>query len=80
MNFTQPHLDELNLLIQFDVSSAATGLKVHSDAQPALQAAAQRLFDKGLCTQPDGGYLTHEGIEMAEIALRLMHVLNSALK
>ncbi len=30
MKFSQLHLDELNLLVQFDISSAATGIKVHS--------------------------------------------------
>ena len=78
MKFSPQHLDELNLLIQFDVSSAATGIKVHSDAPEALQAAAKRLHEKGLCSLPDGGYLTHEGIEMAELTQRLLYVLTHA--
>lgn len=66
MTLTQEHLNELNLLLQFDLSSAATGIKVRSDAPNDTQKAASQLFHKGLCTQPDGGYLTDEGIEIAE--------------
>ncbi|WP_159204120.1 TIGR02647 family protein, partial [Klebsiella pneumoniae] len=47
MKFTQQHIDELNLLLQFDLSSAATGIKVHHDASEAVQAAVVRLYNKG---------------------------------
>jgi len=77
MKFTQQHIDELNLLLQFDLSSAATGIKVHQEATEAMQAAVVRLYNKGLCTQPDGGYLTDEGIEIAEHADRVLRVLNA---
>ncbi|MBD0785408.1 TIGR02647 family protein [Vibrio sp. Y2-5] len=77
MKFSQQHLDELNLLVQFDISSAATGIKVHNEAGEAMQEAAKRLHDKGLCTLPDGGYLTDEGIEMAENADRILRVLTA---
>ncbi len=43
MKFTQQHIDELNLLLQFDLSSAATGIKVNHDAAEAVQAAGVRL-------------------------------------
>ncbi|MGC9421115.1 MULTISPECIES: TIGR02647 family protein [Vibrio] len=76
MKFSPHHLDELNLLLQFDVSSAATGIKVHTDAAETIKNAVQRLYDKGLCTLPDGGYLTHEGIVMAEQADRILQVLS----
>jgi uncharacterized protein (TIGR02647 family) len=79
MKFTPEHLAELNLLRQFDVSSAATGIKVHSDAAAELQAAAKSLFEKGLCTQVDGGYLTDEGIEVAERADKVLRVLSTNL-
>ncbi len=75
MKFSQQHLDELNLLVQFDISSAATGIKVHNEAGEAIQSAAKRLYEKGLCTLPDGGYLTDEGIEMAEKADSILRVL-----
>ena len=75
MKYLPEHLSELNLLLQFDLSSAATGIKVHSDASEEMQLAVKRLFDKGLCTLPDGGYLTDEGIEVAEHADKILRVL-----
>lgn len=77
MKFTEEHLAEMNLLLQFDLSSAATGIKVHKDAAESAQAAVKRLFDKGLCTQVDGGYLTDEGIEVAEHAEKTLRVLSA---
>tara|TARA_Y100000588_G_scaffold272848_1_gene288658 strand:+ start:847 stop:1113 length:267 start_codon:yes stop_codon:yes gene_type:complete len=75
MKYTTEHIADLNLLLQFDVSSAATGIKVHQEASSEMKEAVQRLFDKGLCTQPDGGYLTDEGIETAERADKLLRIL-----
>ncbi len=76
MKFEASHLDELNLLLQFDLSSSATGIKVHTDAENDIQSAILQLYSKGLCTQPDGGYLTHEGIQIAEYADKILNVLN----
>ena len=75
MKYTAEHIADLNLLLQFDVSSAATGIKVHQEASQETQDAVKRLYEKNLCTQPDGGYLTDEGIEMAERADKLLRVL-----
>ncbi|MDN3683591.1 TIGR02647 family protein [Vibrio sinaloensis] len=78
MKYNQEHTAELNLLLQFDLSSAATGIKVHHDASEEMQSAVKRLYEKkGLCTLPDGGYLTDEGIEVAEHADRILRVLSS---
>lgn len=77
MKFSEESMAELNLLLQFDISSAATGIKVHNDASEEMQAAVKRLYDKGLCTLPDGGYLTDEGIEMAEHADKILRVLSA---
>ena len=77
MKYTADKMAELNLLLQFDIRSAATGIKVHQDATDEIQAAVGRLFDKGLCTLPDGGYLTDEGIEVAEHADKVLRVLSS---
>ncbi|USD66276.1 TIGR02647 family protein [Vibrio sp. SCSIO 43136] len=77
MKFDQNLMAELNLLLQFDISSAATGIKVHHEAEQSTQDAVKRLYEKGLCTQPDGGYLTDEGIEMAEHADKLLRVLSA---
>lgn len=76
MKFKADHIAELNLLLQFDPASVQTGIKVRGDAAPELQAAVKSLFDKNLCTLPDGGYLTDEGIEVAEHALKVLSVLS----
>ncbi|WP_026958572.1 MULTISPECIES: TIGR02647 family protein [Aliagarivorans] len=64
MPFSKDVLNELNLLLKFDASSQQTGIKVSSDAAPEMVAAAKGLFDKGLCTRDDGGYLTDLGNEV----------------
>ncbi|KZZ41634.1 MAG: TIGR02647 family protein [Saccharospirillaceae bacterium] len=70
-------VDELNLLVKFDRhSSIQTGIKVHHDAAPEMVAAAKRLFDKGLTSQTDGGYLTDRGLELAERAHELVSALD----
>ena len=56
---------ELSLLLQYDADNSQTGLKVHHDAAPEVIAAAQRLFEKGLVSQHDGGYLTKLGQDAA---------------
>ena len=77
MKYSSNHMAELNLLLQFDLSSAATGIKVHKEASEEIQAAVARLFEKRLCTEPYGGYLTDEGIEVAEHADRVLRVLSA---
>ncbi|MCW9012888.1 MAG: TIGR02647 family protein [Gammaproteobacteria bacterium] len=59
-------VDELNVLAQYKLSTTMEGIKVHTNAKPEIISATQRLFDKGLITQVDGGYLTEMGHEAAE--------------
>ena len=62
MSYTSELLDELNILIRFDLVTNQQGLKVHSQTADAkVIAATRRLYDKGLVTLPDGGYLTRLG-------------------
>ena len=63
MSFTASTMEEMNLLLQFDSSTFDRGIKVHSDARPEVIAACRNLFDRGLVSRPDGGYLTDAGIE-----------------
>jgi len=78
MPFMQNHLSELNLLALFDPVSSLEGLKVHQhSADPAMVAAAERLHQKGLVTQKDGGYLTPLGSETAEHVQKVLRVLSS---
>ena len=76
MPFTQDLMDELNMLIRFDLESNQQGLKVHgSTANAAVIAATRRLHQKGLITHSDGGYLTSMGrsaLDHAQAALRLL--------
>ncbi|GAD89256.1 hypothetical protein VHA01S_018_00450 [Vibrio halioticoli NBRC 102217] len=76
MKFNQLLVDELNLLMQFNLDSAATGIKVRSDACDATQVAIKSLFEKGLCTLSDGGYLTDQGVEIAESADKILRALS----
>ncbi|MHA7879807.1 MAG: TIGR02647 family protein [Saccharospirillum sp.] len=77
MAFSVDHLAELNLLNQFPLTSQQAGLKVHRhEADPAVVAAAERLFDKGLISQRDGGYLTPLGLEAVELTQKLRGILS----
>jgi len=71
MKYNQNLVDEMNVLACFDLGSLQTGIKVHSTAEPEKIAAAKRLFEKGLISQVDGGYLTDSGHEAAEHLLHL---------
>ena len=57
-----------NERLLFTLDSEQSGLKIHHDAEPEVIAAAQRLFDKGIVTLPDGGYLTDLGHDLSEHA------------
>lgn len=65
MAIDQNILEELKILALFPTDSLQEGIKVHSSASAEAIAATQRLYDKGLITQADGGYLTDLGIELA---------------
>ncbi|MDH5407195.1 MAG: TIGR02647 family protein [Gammaproteobacteria bacterium] len=75
MSIAQERVDELNLLLQFNMNSLQEGIKVHTSAETSVINAAQRLFDKGLLTQVDGGYLTDLGMEAAEMADKLLRII-----
>lgn len=75
MSFNADMVEELNLILRFPNKSLMQGLKVHKDADQAVIDAAQRLYNKGIVQQPDGGYLTELGHDLVEHA----QVLQSAL-
>ena len=76
MPYTPELLDELNMLIRFDLVTNQQGLKVHTHTADAnVISATRRLYDKGLVTQQDGGYLTSLGrnaVDHAHAALALL--------
>lgn len=76
MTYTSDKLEEMNVLMLFDLSTTQEGIKIHKTAESASIAAAQRLFDKGFITQVDGGYLTGLGREAAEHTQFLFTMLN----
>jgi len=57
------------------LESSQQGIKVHSKANRDQIEAVQRLYDKGLVTQIDGGYLTDLGRKAAEHAQALVLML-----
>ncbi len=75
MHYSEEQIAELNVLIYYSLNTNCQGIKIHSTADPEKIAAVQRLFDKGLVTQKDGGYLTDLGREAAEHAQALMLML-----
>ena len=79
MSFTPELAQELNALLRFDPDTGQQGLKVHKSADPALIAAVQRLYAKGLVTQSDGGYLTSLGRDAAAHAQALRGLLTSGV-
>jgi len=77
LSFTASHIEELNLLMQFDTTTLDRGIKVHSNARREVIDACQRLFDEGLLSQPDGGYLTDAGIEALDHVQMIAGLLNA---
>ena len=75
MNYTQEQIAELDILINYSLESTQQGIKVHSNADEVVLEAVERLFDKGLVTQIDGGYLTDIGRKAAEHAQALVLML-----
>ncbi|HRL78132.1 MAG TPA: TIGR02647 family protein [Candidatus Accumulibacter phosphatis] len=77
MSFTPDLVAELNTLIHFDLGSTQQGIKIHSNADPAIIAATRRLHAKGLVTLVDGGYLTSLGRDAVEHAQAALTILTS---
>ncbi|MGR9046744.1 MAG: TIGR02647 family protein [Gammaproteobacteria bacterium] len=64
----QDLIDELNILLHYNLTTTLEGIKIHHDAEPTVIEAVKRLHRKGLVTQADGGYLTDLGRTAAEHA------------
>ena len=76
MPYTQDLVDEINILVRYNLSTTQEGIKVHKTAAPEIIAATKRLYKKGLVTQEDGGYLTNLGHEAAVQAQTVLNLLN----
>lgn len=73
-SYSDTLFEEMKLLAKFPEKSQLEGIKIHRDASPQIIASAKSLFEKGLITLPDGGYLTDSGLETAD---HLHHVLTT---
>lgn len=75
MTFTAELIAEMELLILFNLDNHQEGLKVHNNAANKAIGAVTRLFQKGLISAADGGYLTSLGRDAAEHAQALLIIL-----
>ena len=75
MTIKQELVDEIELLLRYNLDTTQEGIKVHHSARQGLIDAMHRLFEKGLVSREDGGYLTdlgHEAAEHTQAALRIL--------
>lgn len=79
MTYNAERVAELEILMLYNLDNHQEGLKVHNNASSQHLQAIQRLYDKGLVSQPDGGYLTSLGRDAAEHAQALGQILNQAI-
>ncbi len=75
MTYTKEQMAEMDILIHYNLGNTEQGIKVHSNAGEEQIGAVKRLFEKGLVTQVDGGYLTDIGRQAAEHAQALVLML-----
>lgn len=78
MPYSPEQIHELDVLIRYNLESTLQGLKVHRSANPEVIEAMKRLYQKGLVTEMDGGYLTDLGHKAAEHAQTLLLMLAPA--
>ena len=78
MQISAELVSEIKVLTMFDLSTTQQGIKVHHDAEQTLISATERLFQKGLISQVDGGYLTGLGRDAALHAHDLLTILTSS--
>ena len=77
MSYSSDLIDEINMLTLYDLSNHQEGIKVHKTANESSVGASLRLYEKGLISQKDGGYLTGLGVDAAEHAQTLLTILTT---
>lgn len=80
MHLDSELIEEFNLLSRYRMKSSPGGIEVGLAADPAVAAAAKRLFDKGIIERADGGNLTDSGREAVEHLTRLVNQLSPPLE
>jgi uncharacterized protein (TIGR02647 family) len=79
MKLDQEFLEEMAILSLFNEHTLQEGIKVHGHkASESDVNATKRLFEKGIVTQADGGYLTNLGKEAVEHLFDLAKMVNPA--
>ncbi len=79
MKLDQEFLEEMAILSLFNEHTQQEGIKVHEHkASEQDLSATKRLFEKGVVTQSDGGYLTNLGKEAVDHLSDLSKMLNPA--
>lgn len=77
MSYTDELIEELKVLMLFDLTNHQEGIKVHKSADCKAIDATHRLYEKKLITHDDGGYLTELGLEAAGHAQTLFMILTT---
>lgn len=75
-HYSDTLFEEMKLLAKFPTQSQLEGIKIHNNAASSTILAARSLFDKGLISLPDGGYLTDSGIEAVDHIHRVLATLS----
>ncbi len=75
MPFNAELNEEIRILNLFNLDTSLEGIKAHKDATVESKAAIERLYQKGLITQHDGGYLTELGRNCAEHVQSALRIL-----
>ncbi len=72
-------INEMRVLAMYDLTTTQQGIKVHQHgADQEIIAATEQLFNKGLVSQVDGGYLTSLGRDAALHVHDLLTILTTA--
>ena len=77
MHFSKEQTAKIEILARYNLETTQQGIKVHSSASEEHVEAIRRLFEKGLVTKIDGGYLTDLGKKAAEHAQALILILTT---
>lgn len=81
MHLDSELIEELNLLMRYRMTSTpGGGIEIGQAAEPAVVAAAKRLFEKGIIEKADGGVLTDSGRQAVEHLTRLLNQLSPPLE
>ena len=79
MHIDHELVEEIILLRRFGMGGPVA-MDVHDNPDPAVIAAAGRMHEKGLITDPEGGQLTDSGRQAVEHLDQLMNLLDPPLE